>query len=173
MLDKRDIYINLLEYKERLGEIYEMLKNSGENIFHESKRMFVTTYLNLMDDSRPSINLVLGEYNGWCWDPTYPTKRKKVTIDQLKDILKPNLQTQLENAKKEVERIQKLIEEENKPKVGDLCKFWNSDKSKFIIGKLECEFYNDTFKYATTLRVSYKNCEKITDEYFAKAFKNL
>lgn len=66
----------------------------------------------------------------------------------------------LENELKEVKR---QIEEENKPKVGDLCKFWNDSKNSFIIGVLQIIHPGCKHKYETIYDCQFPNCEKITN----------
>jgi len=82
-----------------------------------------------------------------------------------------NLKTQLENVKKEVERIEKLIQEENKPKVGDWCKFWDNGKSNVCIGKLRLILKTAGYKYQTS-NSTFKNCKKITNPELIKLLEN-
>lgn len=82
------------------------------------------------------------------------------------------LTEQLEKEEAEVKRLKEAIEEENKPKIGDICKFWDNDKSIFIVGKLERVFKTRIHRYHVH-GIPFKNCMKITDENFLKSFDNL
>ena len=87
-------------------------------------------------------------------------------------IIPCTIQDRLANLEKEIKEVKALIEEENKLKIGDICKFWDDDKSKFIVGKLER--FVDIADYLFCVDgLVFKNCEKITDETFLKSFSNL
>lgn len=99
-------------------------------------------------------------------------KKTEVTTEQLKDILKPNLKTQLENAKKEVKRIEKLIEEDNEPKVGDWGRFWDDGHNKKIISKL-INIYDDPYdRYETEIGYAFEFFEKITNPELIKLLED-
>lgn len=81
------------------------------------------------------------------------------------------IQDRLANLENELKEVKALIEEENKPKIGDICKFWDDDKSRFIVGKLEVV---ETGSYPYYVHGTiFKNCEKITNENLLKTFNNL
>lgn len=75
----------------------------------------------------------------------------------------------LENRLKEID-----IELENRPKIGDVCWFWNKDKDdKKVIGILEYRDKLNVYKYQAKINC-FLNCEKITDQYvidFVKGVK--
>lgn len=83
------------------------------------------------------------------------------------------LQDRLTNLEKEIEEVKALIEEENKPKIGDICKFWDDDKSMFIVGKFERVAEIENYRYCVFDGIAFENCEKITDENFLNTFDNL
>lgn len=73
------------------------------------------------------------------------------------EIVSETLQQQLQKAEAKVKRLREAIED-SKIKVGDWCKFWNHDKSKFIIVKFQGN------KFACIISGDYfLNCEKITN----------
>lgn len=80
------------------------------------------------------------------------------------ELYENTLEQQLQKAEAEVKRLQSLIEEENKPKVGDVCKFWNDSKNSFIIGVLQTIHPGCKHKYETIYDCQFPNCEKITDQ---------
>lgn len=71
------------------------------------------------------------------------------------------LQEKEQRLLKELEEVRKEIED-SKVKVGDWCKFWDSDESRFIIGKLERVYEAKNYPYFVHSK-SFKNCMKITD----------
>lgn len=161
-LKKEDVYINLRgKSKEELTDLYNFLESVGEKQYDTLERFLNT-------NTKGWKFYLFGRLNQWTHSSS--STKTEVTIDQLKEILKPNLQTQLENAKKEVERIEKLIEEENKPKAGDWCIFWDNDKSNLCISKLWYICHN-TAEYHSP-ESHYKNCEKITNPELIKLLED-
>lgn len=153
-LKKEDIYIDLKgKSKEELTDLYELFK--GELTTEE-------IYINIQ-----AYRFLTGDGYAFYNKPN----KTEVTIEQLKEIIKPDLQTKLENAKKEVERIEKLIEEENKPKVGDWCKLWEDDKSNACIGKLRYINHDGQYKYQTS-ETMFLHCEKITNPELIKLLED-
>lgn len=91
-------------------------------------------------------------------------------------IIPCTIQDRLANLEKEIKEVKASIEEENKPKIGDICKFWDDDKSIFIVGKLESVKETELYPYCihgVGFNIGFKNCEKITDENFLKSFNDL
>lgn len=83
------------------------------------------------------------------------------------------LQDRLANLEKEIKEVKALIEEENKPKIGDICKFWDDDKSIFIVGKLEDVTDIEIFTYCAHDGIGFKNCIKITDPTLLESLNRL
>ncbi len=52
------------------------------------------------------------------------------------------------------------VSKPNKPKVGDLCIFWDEDKSNAVIGKLTEIDNKSDFPYEVANSIGYKNCIK-------------
>lgn len=73
------------------------------------------------------------------------------------------LQEQLQKAEAEVKRLQSLIDEENKPKVGDIGLFWDNDAPKKIgvLGKI---YDNGKDRYKMNGSTCWKNFEKLPEE---------
>lgn len=67
----------------------------------------------------------------------YEEWNEKIFLDAC-GITPETLQDRLANLEKEIKEVKALIEEENEPKAGDICKFWDDDKSRFIVGEFEC-----------------------------------
>lgn len=65
---------------------------------------------------------------------------------------------QLEHYKKEVERL----ESESKPKVGDVCKFWDFDEGVFILSEL-VQISEDSSPYLSW-GDSYRNARRLTEQ---------
>lgn len=87
-------------------------------------------------------------------------------------IIPCTIQDRLANLENELKEVKALIEEENKPKKGDICKFWDDDKSIFIVGKLIYVAETGIYRYYIH-GTAFKNYMKITDENFLSAFDNL
>lgn len=161
-LKKEDVYIDLRgKSKEELTDLWRFLDNAGEKLFRDDLDDFLTHSI--------IWRFLEFDYTSWCFSDS--KKNTEVTIEQLKDILKPNLQKQLENAKKYVERIEKLIMEENSSKIGEWCRFWDDDKSDLCIGRLRFIYDTHTYKYLTS-NVKFENCEKITNPELIKLLED-
>lgn len=116
-LTKENIYIDLRgKSKEELTELWKFLVSIGEKQFRTSLRDFLANH-----KGYETYNFGETWTLGWYLNSK---NKQEVTIHQLKEILQPmeTLQEQLQKAQLEVERLQNLIEEENKPKVGDWFK---------------------------------------------------
>lgn len=57
-------------------------------------------------------------------------------------------------------------------KSGDICKFWDDLRSKFIIGVLNEIDHEEARSPYRTIEADYTNCEKVTDPNIIKFFKN-
>jgi len=82
------------------------------------------------------------------------------------------LQEKEQRLLKELEEVQQQIEEENKPKIGDICKVWDNDKTTFLVGRLECVAETEIYPYYV-YGVTFKNCEKITDSVLLENLNRL
>lgn len=78
------------------------------------------------------------------------------------------LQEKEQRLLKELEEVRKKIEEQNKPKVGDWCKFWDDDTDEFLIGKFKNKFLG---VYTSSGR-TFLNCEKITNPQLIELLEN-
>lgn len=144
-LRREDIRISLQgKNKEVLTNIYNLLVSLKQTMYSSLERDLI----NLRDWEYYEF------YNGkWCLSNN--DDKKEVTIEELKEILQPKdltLEQQLQKAEAEVKRLQSLIEEENKIKVGD----WFLEKCTNNIRKHICP--------EGSLYVNSKECEKITDQ---------
>jgi len=72
------------------------------------------------------------------------------------------LQEKEQRLLKELEAVRKNIED-SKVKVGDWCKFWDDDESRFIVGKFERVVDKENYSYYVHGVGWFKNCMKITD----------
>lgn len=112
-LTKENVYVSLIgKSREELTDLYKFLVGSGEIVYRDKYRFL--GYIDLY------YQYILLNNNSWCGSNSINNKTE-VTIDQLKQIIKPmeTLQQQLQNAEAEVKRLKSLIEEENKIKIGD------------------------------------------------------
>lgn len=78
------------------------------------------------------------------------------------------LQEKEQRLLKELEEVRKEIEEQNKPKVGDWCKFWDNDTDEFVIGK----YKNNIFGIHISSGRTFLNCEKITNPQLIELLEN-
>lgn len=81
---------------------------------------------------------------------------------------KETLQEKEQRLLKELEEVRKEIEEQNKPKVGDWCKFWDNDTDEFVIGK----YKNNIFGIHISSGRTFLNCEKITNPQLIELLEN-
>lgn len=168
-LKKEEVYIYLRGMsKEELTELYWLLRDCGEKMYRGDLNSFL---------GYPDTSELLNFYcNVWCgYTDSYIPNKTKVTLTELKNILQytNTLQQQLEKAKSEVERIEKLIEEESKPKVGDWGKFWDDgNNGNKIISKLR-NIYDDPFdRYETEIEYTFECFEKITNQKLIELLEN-
>ena len=155
-LTKKNIYINLQgKSKDELTDLWEFLTSNGE-IVSDTKEYFVETHLKYNNSF-----IALGSDNAWKWWGSY--NKTEVTINELKEIIKPigTLQQQLQKAEAEVKRLQSLIEEENKIKIGDWALELHSNN---IIKATE----NSSILYLN----SKEYCKKITNTELIKLLED-
>lgn len=154
-MKKEEVYINLQgKTKEELTDLWEFLDSIGEKLYRD-KEWFLEC-----PKCYKSFNF---HNNEWCGNKDKKVKDKQeVTIEQLKEILQPmelSLTGQLQKAEAEVKRLQSLIEEENKPKVGD----WVRRKDN-CIWKIRDEYDINTHLL--------KDCKKITNPELIKLIED-
>lgn len=80
--------------------------------------------------------------------------------------LEPTYEQQLQEAKKQLDHYKKEIERlenESKPKINDVCKFWDNFESYFVIGILT-EIDDSDFPYNVGDSVWLKNAKKLTEQ---------
>lgn len=238
---RENVYISLIgKSEDELTKLYWLLANNSEVLYRSFKR-----FLEYPSDGEPYIGFC--ESSNYWWSGIDLGNRKEVTIEQLKEILKPmenkeeqlikeakergfltegnefyscfsdknklriikpynseleinlyldkigylryddglnnkydeslcsnpaiykdgvwaeiknhnlTLTEQLQKAEAEVKRLKEAIED-SKIKEGEWCRFWNYDKSDFIIAK-----FQGKNKFACTSGNYFFNCEKITD----------
>nr|WP_317632978.1 hypothetical protein [uncultured Flavobacterium sp.] len=160
-LTKENVYVDLKgRSKEELTELYNFLISVGEKPFRD-KEWFLN-YSN--DDEKVGFSSV-----HFCGLGDLYKEKTKVTIQQLKEILQPTetLQEKEQRLLKELEEVRKEIEE-NKIKVGDVCKFWNDNKNSFVIGVVQHVCENTKLKYETIFDCQFPNAEKITNTELIK-----
>lgn len=159
-MKKEEIYVNLQgKTKEELTDLWEFLDNAGEG------------QTDLLEE-------FLKDYNNWgylalqtgdwtlCYED-YIKELTEVTIEQLKQIIKPTLQQQLQKAEAEVKRLQSLIEEENKPKIGDWAMLWEEDEKTPVFGLI-----TNVTDYFLTCNGSWEYAKKITNPELIKLLEN-
>lgn len=134
-MKKEEIYVNLQgKTKEELTDLWDFLTSNGE----KPKRTLIR-FLEYENERGVYQKIGLDDNEEWSND-IVGLNKTEVTIDQLKQIIKPmgTLQQQLQKAEAEVKRLQYLIEEENKPKVGD----WVINDNQFYKKQLNstCEY---------------------------------
>lgn len=100
------------------------------------------------------------------------TKNKKQYLERKGNIIETSITEQLQKAEAEVKRLQSLIEEENKPKIGDWCRFYDDKKTKFSISKLNKIDGDIRFSYETSTGAYYNYAEKITNKELIKLLEN-
>ena len=162
-MKKEEVYIKLQgKSTEYCGKVYDILSTNGEKMYVSKRRMHIYS------NSNEKYHFSDGYWNDG--DVNKAENKQEVTIEQLKEILKPmeTLEQQLQKAQLEVERLQKLIEEESKIKVGDVCKFWNDNKNSFVIGVVQHVCENTKLKYETIFDCQFPNAEKITNTELIK-----
>lgn len=93
-------------------------------------------------------------------------------LTQLTGIVKEQTKamTAINERLKKVEASRQVAEKpEEKPKVGDVCKFWDDDENTFIIGKLKeihasCLSDEFSYPYVTGNYSEYKNAKTLTPQ---------
>lgn len=81
-------------------------------------------------------------------------------------LFEKSLEKELEEAETKVAELKKQIEERDKPKVGDVCKFYDSNENEFIID-VYCEYNSEesTYKHkAKNLDNHWSNIKKLTQQ---------
>lgn len=179
-LTKENVYVNLANnLDEEIEDLYNFLLINNERLdirlpalIHRKKEY-------------PIFNLDR-RYRKWrVRSVNFKSNPKtEVTINQLKIILKSNiikkninniednkigLEYLLEEAKQLVFELEEKINE-NKPNIGDVCKFWDNDVNGFIIGVLS-DIDESRTPYRDNICCWYIYCEKITDQHIISYFK--
>ena len=100
------------------------------------------------------------EYRDFEWDVVNetPTTHISTLFEQSYEQQLQEAKKKLDHYKKEVERL----ENESKPKVGDVCKFWDFDEGVFIISEL-VQISEDSSPYLSC-GDSYRNAKKLTEQ---------
>lgn len=98
-------------------------------------------------------------YPEWFTNENKPTTHISTLFEQSYEEQLQEAKKKLEHYKKEVERM----ENERDPKIGDVCKFWDSIESNFVIGIL-----TDTGRSSLPYQVGdfgwCKNAKKLTEQ---------
>lgn len=82
-------------------------------------------------------------------------------------LIKESLEQQLQKAEAEVKRLQSLIEEENKPKVGDWAMLWEDDEETPVFGLI-----TDVTDFYLTCNGSWEYAKKITNKQLIELLEN-
>lgn len=133
-MKKEEIYINLQgKTKEELTYLWEFLDSAGEKQYDTLERFLNTN----VEGWRVYL---FGRLNQWTHSAL--STKTEVTIEQLKEIIKPmeTLQEKAIRLENELNEVKQQIEEENKPKVGDwvvnkngiLCRFSELNSIHFL-----------------------------------------
>lgn len=141
-LKKEDVYVVLKgKTEEELRDLYAFLIGNNEPLFAPSLRYF----LEYRND--PVGDFHLGEEEAeWLVNKLHKDKTE-VTIEQLKQIIKP---METETLKEKVERLEKELEqakkelEDSKPKVGDVAVVDNGEyKAIVVLNKHQVNIFDD------------------------------
>lgn len=180
-LTKGNIYLNLTnKLDEEIKDLYNFLLSNNERLDDK-----LACLINRKKEY-PIFHLDR-RYKKWRGRSiNFKTNRKtEVTIEQLKIILKSNITKEnindiknnkisleylLEEAKQLVAELEQKIND-NKPNIGDVCKFWDDDSNKFVISILN-DNDESLHPYMDNGYRGFANCEKITDENIINYFKN-
>lgn len=153
-------------------EQFDAIKPKSERIEAITSFEECTYLINNLDNNKGVISNIYGRYKRDHNREVYEEWDEKIFLDAC-GITTETLQDRLANLEKEIEEVKALIEEENEPKTGDICKFWDDDKNDFIIGKLEYADGTEVYPYEVRHGSVFKNCMKIINENFLKALNNL
>lgn len=152
-LKKEDVYVVLKgKTEEELRDLYAFLIENNEPL--------------LCDFRINKSNEVLEFYDSKWTGSRFDEEKTRVTIEQLKQIIRP---METETLKEKVERLEKELEqtkkelEDSKPKVGDIGLFWDDNKEESVIGKL-CEVGGSFYEYISNEVCCYKNFEPLPTE---------
>lgn len=164
-LTKENIYIDLRgKSKEELTDLWEFLNGVSERVYAPNLHYF-------LEYSDKKDNVFHYNSGGHWMNPLkeYVRDKTEVTIEQLKEILQPTktLQQQLQKVEAEVKRLRSLIEEENKPKVGDWAMLWEDDEETPVFGLI-----TDVTDFYLTCNGSWENGRKITNKQLIELLEN-
>ena len=111
-------------------------------------------YMHLMEDL--SLEYL---YPEWVLGAREPTTHISTLFEQSYEQQLQEAKKQLDHYKKEVERL----ENESKPKVGDVAKAWNCNEKYFVVGVIT--FIDNTgFPYCICNREWFCNVKKLTEQ---------
>lgn len=103
------------------------------------------------------------DIDDWIFHPNWCTKveapKSETMVNELKEYFKNTPKAQVVKdweATREFDKAPKP----NKLEVGDICIFWDDNKSNAIIGKLTKINYKSIWTYEVTDLLDYKNCIK-------------
>src|SRR5699024_4289839 len=99
------------------------------------------------------------EMTRWVLSYNKPTANISTLFEKPYEEQLQEAKKQLEHYKREVERL----ENESKPKVGDVAKAWNCNEKYFVVGVIT--FIDNTgFPYLVGDSVWFKNAKKLTEQ---------
>jgi len=129
----------------------------------ENDSGWVTNYYNFYSAIQDYTSIKYTDMTRWILSDRKPTTHISTLFEQTYEEKLQEAKKQLEHYKKEVKRLENESKNESKPKVGDVCKFWDYVESDFVIGIL-----TDTFGEYPTYQVGrtawFRNAKKLTEQ---------
>lgn len=150
-LDKTQVYDLRGITEEQAKELYDWLRDYDSG--------WTADYYIFYWDIRKYISIKYTDITRWFLSDRKPTTHISTLFESTYEQQLQESKSQLERYKKEVERL----ENESKPKVGDVCKFWNYFESDFVIGTLTGIADGD-FPYLVGESGWFKHAKKLTEK---------
>lgn len=151
-LDKKQVYDLRGITEEQAKELYDWL------CYYDSG--WVTDYYSFYWSIQKYISIEYTDMTRWVLSDRKPTTHISTLFEKSYEEQLQEAKNQLERYKKEVERL----ENENNPKINDVCKFWNDVESDFVIGILT-DVDEDDFPYRVGGRLNwFTHAKKVTEQ---------
>ena len=146
-LDKTQVYDLRGITEEQTNELYEWLCCYDEGWSDENYRWLRESF---------SLEYI---YPYWAISDRKPTTHISTLFEKSYEQQLQEAKKQLEHYKREVERL----ENEIRPNINDVCKFWDNDESVFAIGTLSLIDDSDV-PYNVGDSAWFKNAQKLTEQ---------
>ena len=146
-LDKTQVYDLRGITEEQARELYELLIVHDEGWSDENYKWI-----------RESFSLEF-THPFWALSDRKPTTHISTLFEQSYEQQQKKKKKKLEHYKEEVERL----ENESKPKINDVCQFWNYSESNFVIGILTTISEGDSM-YECSVSTWFENAKKLTEQ---------